>query len=151
MFEKDVRIALENYHFYFNALQETMWDLEKLNAIRYDHAGGSIAKMPENPRDKGEVITDNLQKAEALTIERDRYQHNVKLVEHFMSKIRDDGTHRDRQMMTDWYIRNKSIRFLEINYHMSFKTIYRRRDYIIRKYVEEMNKMTTLTRLNGLV
>lgn len=136
MQERDVKIALENYHYFINSIEPTQWKIDELNGRRFK-AGGSIAKMPENPIDRSTVIINNLEKLEELTRLIDMYQYYISIANEFMSCLMDTECHKDSSMIRDKYIRRKSIEWISMNHNMAKRTVWRRIDYLVRKYVEQ--------------
>jgi len=135
MQERDVKIALENYHYFLSSIESTQWKLDELNCRRFK-SGGSIAKAPENPVDRQTVMIDNLAKLEELTKAMDFYQHNVHLAQAFMSTLRD-GDHKDLSMCRDKFIRRKSVEWISMNYCMDRKTVWRRINYLICAFISQ--------------
>ena len=137
MEERDVKIALENYHFFVSSSERVQLEIEELNVKRFK-AGGSIARIPENPRDRGDLILENLEKLEKLERRLDYYQINLDLVENFLGSLEVD----DRNLVCDKYIHHKSSRELEDKYLMDRKTIWRRSVVLIKNYMEyDKNRM----------
>jgi len=135
MQERDVKIALENYHYFVSSLESTQWKIDELNGRRFK-TGGSIAKAPENPIDRQTVLINNLAKLDELTRLIDLYQYNVHLAQSFMATLRD-GDHKDLSMCRDKFMRRKSVEWISMNYCMDRKTVWRRINYLIRKYIEQ--------------
>ena len=148
MQERDVQIALENYHYYVKSLREAQEKLDEFLAKK-EKVGGSIARRPENPMDDGKRKIINMDREDALTAERDQYQHNVKIVDSFMEKLKDFGLSNDKSMMVDWYIRKRSIEWLTEHYFVGKMQIYRRRDYLIGKFIIDLEKDGTSNTCQG--
>ena len=130
MEERDVKIALENYHFFASSSERVQLEIEELNAKRFK-AGGSIARLPENPRDRGDVILENLEKLEKLERRLDYYQINLDLANHFIRSLDEY----DKNIVCDKYIRSIVSEELEQKYQMDRKTIWRIIEKLIINYV----------------
>jgi len=118
---KDVKIALENYHFFVSSIERVQLEIEELNAKRFK-AGGSIARRPENPVDRESMILDNLEKLEKLERQLDVYQFSLDLANHFLGSL--EGV--DKSLVRDKYINRLSTKELEFKYNMDRKTIWRK-------------------------
>ena len=139
--EFEVKIALENYQEYIDALKDANDNIEVLQT-RIDHAGGSVAKRPENPMDSDSRKLMNIDAMDKLVAIRDRYQHNVRLVEHFIGWCKDTKDHRDKRFIIDRYVYQRSIVWLSCEYFMDRSMVFRRTDYLIRKYIESLKVAT---------
>lgn len=126
MEERELKIALENYRFFLTSVERVQMEIEELNAKRFK-IGGSIAKRPENPRDREEVIIENLEKLEMLQKSLDRYQQIVDLVNDFIRRLR----YEEKSLVVDKYIVCLSSIELELKYMMDRKTIWRKLNKII--------------------
>ena len=145
--EFEVKIALERYQEYVDALREAQDDIEAFEAQIY-HVGGSIAKRPENPIDRGTLQLNNMERMKKLVSERDRFQHSVKLAESFIAWLEDTPIHRDKQFIIDRYRNQRSIAWMEIEYSIDRSTVFRKVDYLIRKYVNYLKHATSRTDLS---
>lgn len=135
MEERELKIALENYHFFLSSVERVQLEIEELNAKRFK-IGGSIAKRPENPRDRESVIIENLEKLEKLQKSLDRYQQMIDLVNDFISELRVD----EQELITDKYIKCYASVELETKHMMDRKTIWRRIEFNIHIYVNRKHK-----------
>lgn len=131
MEERELKIALENYHFFLSSVERVQMEIEELNAKRFK-IGGSIAKRPENPRDREEVIIENLEKLEKLQKSLDRYQQTLDLTDDFLKSLSVEET----CLVRDKYINGLLSEELEFKYQADRKTIWRKIDVLIRKYAE---------------
>ena len=131
MEERELKIALENYHFFLYSVERVQMEIEELDTKRFK-VGGSIAKKPENPRNREEVIIENLEKLEKLQKSLDRYQHQIDLVSDFVGNL---GAV-DRNLIKDKYIKCCTSAELEEKYKMDRKTIWRNVDINIREYAQ---------------
>ena len=130
MEERDVKIALENYHFFVSSSERVQLEIEELNAKRFK-AGGSITRIPENPRDRGDVIVENLDKLEVLQKSLERYQQYIDLVNDLISKLKVE----EKELIIDKYLKYYTSVKLEEKYKMDRKTIWRKILSVIEDYV----------------
>lgn len=125
MEEKDLKIALENFTYYVKALERVDHELEELNTKRFK-VGGSIVKIPKNPKSRELVMVENLEKLEKLQKKHDYYFSQVSLVNEFIDSLDDSPENPIRSIVIDKYVNRLSTQDLELKYHMDRKTIWRK-------------------------
>ena len=122
---KDLKIALENYDHFVASVERVKLELEDLETKRFK-AGGSIVKVPENPRSREAVILDNLDKLTILEKDLEYYQRNVNLVTKFIESLEDTKNEPIKSIVIDKYINKMGIYDLETKYSVDRKTIWRK-------------------------
>ena len=122
---KDLKIALENYDHFVASVERVKLELEDLETKRFK-TGGSIAKIPENPRSREEVILENLERLSFLEKDLEYYQRNVDLVCRFIDSLEDTETQPIKSLIVDKYINKMGIYDLEMKYLVDRKTIWRK-------------------------
>ncbi len=127
---KDLKIALENYEHFVASVERIKLELEDLDTKRFK-AGRSIARIPENPKKREEVIYDNLERLTILEKELEYNQRNVFLVSNFIDSLEDAPEEPIRSIVIDKYINKIGIYEMETKYHFDRKTIWRKIDYSI--------------------
>ena len=138
----EVRLALEHYQEYVDSLKDAQDDIEAFEAHIY-HVGGSYAKRPENPIDRGSIQIINMEWMRQLVSERDRFQHSVKLAEDFITWLSDLPDRRDKSFIIDRYRNQRSIAWMECEYSIDRSTVFRKIDYLIRKYIKCLKHATS--------
>ena len=140
--EFEVKIALKYYQEYIDSLQESEWEIEELQT-RIEHAGGSVAKRPENPIDSGTLQINNMERMRKLVVERDRFQNNVRLADHFIGWCKDTDHHRDKSFIVDRFIIQRSIAWLADEYTIDRSMVFDKTNYLIKKYVDSLKVPTS--------
>ncbi|NTU74287.1 hypothetical protein HGB07_09200 [Candidatus Roizmanbacteria bacterium] len=120
-----MKIALENYDHFVASVERVKLELEDLDTKRFK-VGGCIAKIPENPSRREEVILNNLERLTILEKELDYYQRNVDMVTNFIESLEDTSNDPIKNIVVDKYINKIGIYDLEIKYKVDRKTIWRR-------------------------
>jgi hypothetical protein len=128
---KDLKIALENYDHFVASVERVKLELEDLETKRFK-AGGSIAKIPENPRRREEVIIENLDRLTVLEKDLEYYQRNVDLVRKFIDLLEDTNDDPIKSIVIDKYLNKMGIYDLEMKYLVDRKTIWRRINDIVK-------------------
>jgi len=145
----DVRSAL------FNApkLEEYIHDdkllIEAINARKYK-AGGSIAKIPENPKSRSEILLNNMEKSDLAILSLKLHEYQLFIVNHFLQSItlKSKKWPEAKQMIIDRYIKRYSQVKMEDKYGYDRTQIYRNINKYIDWYVEHYNT-TVLKENNG--
>lgn len=141
--EFEIRVAMEHYKDYAEAMQEAEWEIEELQT-RMEHAGSSVAKMPENPIDSGKLKVANMDRMRALVGDRDRHQHSVKLAESFIAWCIDTPRHKDKSFIIDRYREGRTIFWMATTYNIDRSMVFKRTDYLIKKYSIRLKLATSL-------
>ena len=128
----DVKNALLNYHEYRKSVLDETDAIAEINARLYK-SGGSIVKMPEQPKDRGTVIVEAVTEKDKIIPWLSMHQYLVELADDFIRWVPEPY-----RRWIEWrYIEGKSLDWIadEAGYHKS--QMYRIIDKLIEKYVEE--------------
>ena len=115
--------AITNYRKLKRYEKRLLDDLLVINT-RKIHAGGSIAKMPENPRDKGSIQIDNLMFSDPIVHELQITQALLGIADKFIDSLEGE----DKQLILDKFIRKKSMEYITEVYAMNHMAVWRRID-----------------------
>lgn len=132
MIETDVKMALLNYHEFKRELRKAEDGIDEVNAKRFS-CGGSIAKMPENPRPRDVIIIENLERLEKFRASFDNYKYHVELADLFIETLPEPY----KSIVFKRYICNKTAESIGREYGFSRRTIYRIIDELIKQFVEQ--------------
>ena len=115
--------AITNYRKLKRYENRLLDDLLVINTVK-EHAGSSIAKMPENPRDKGSVQIDNLMFSDPIEHELQITQALLGIADKFIDSLEED----DKQLILDKFVRKKSMEYITTAYGMNHMAIWRKID-----------------------
>lgn len=121
--------AITNYRKLKRYEKRLLDDLLVINTIK-EHAGSSIAKMPENPRDKGSVQIDNLMFSDPIEHELQITQALLGIADKFIDTLEGE----DKQLILDKFIRMKTMDWIIEKYDATDRADVWRK---IRKLVEK--------------
>lgn len=138
MIKTDIKEALINYHMLKKAIKI---DKDNLTVIRNmkEKAGGSIAKIPQNPISREKLIISNMDKENFYLLELTNHEYKLFIVNKFIDEC--SVFPRDiKQIVIDIYI--KKINPIEVadKNDLSKKTIYKTIDEEIELFVNRMNQ-----------
>lgn len=138
MIKTDIKEALINYHMLKKAIKI---DKDNLAVIRNmkEKAGGSIAKIPQNPISREKLIISNMDKEDFYLLELTNHEYKLFIVNKFIDEC--SVFPRDiKQIVIDIYI--KKINPIEVadKNDLSKKTIYKTIDEEIELFVNRMNQ-----------
>lgn len=132
----DVKNSLENYHRIRKALKRCEDKTEEINAKRFK-AGGSIAKMPENPVRREVTIIDNLDRMERNEMEKSFYVYYKGIGDQFLEWVRlSPELKQYYPMVKDKYVDRAKVDYLVMRYCYSPRQLTRIVDKLICKFVE---------------
>jgi hypothetical protein len=131
MLPTDVKIALVNYKHYHDSIETINGQIECVNADRF-RVGGSIIKIPENPKPRDVIIIENLERLEKLRKSLSLNQYLAELSDAFIEALPEPFN----CMVEDKYIHKLTAYELEGKYCYSFRQINRIIDKLIEKFVE---------------
>lgn len=132
MIETDVKMALVNYRELRRGLKKAEDGIDEVNAKRFS-CGGSIAKMPENPRPRDVIIIENLERLEKYRDSREWHKYLLELADLFIETLPEPY----QSIVVKRYICNKSAESIGMEYGFSRATIYRIIDELIKQFVEQ--------------
>ena len=128
----DVKLALVNYREYQRLILEETDAIAEINARLYK-SGGSVVKIPEQPKDRGLVIAEAVTEKDKILYFLVHRQYLVTLADDFIRWVPEPY-----KRWIEWrYLEGKSLDWIadEAGYHKS--QMYRIIDRLIEKYVEE--------------
>ena len=113
--------AITNYRKLKRYEKRLLDDLLVINT-RKIHAGASIAKMPENPRDKGSIQIDNLMFSDPIEHELQITQALLGIADKFIDSLEGE----DKQLILDKFVRKNSMDWISEKYQLERTTVWRR-------------------------
>lgn len=136
----DVKTALIKYQKLKDEIQEDKNLIEEINAKRFK-IGGSIAKLPENPKPRSEVILNNLEKIDSATQTYNMHMFQLWIVNDFLDKISMMSYKwpKAKQIILDRYVKCYSQSKMEEVYDLEIRIINRNISKYIDWYVEHHN------------
>lgn len=136
----DVKTALIKYQKLKDEIQEDKNLIEEINAKRFK-IGGFIAKLPENPKPRSEVILNNLEKIDSATQTYNMHMFQLWIVNDFLDKISMMSYKwpKAKQIILDRYIKCYSQSKMEEVYDLEIRIINRNISKYIDWYVEYHN------------
>ena len=136
----DVKTALIKYPKLKDEIQEDKDLIEEINAKRFK-IGGSIAKLPENPKPRTEVILNNLEKIDSATQTYNMHMFQLWIVNDFLDKISMMSFKwpKAKQIILDRYVKCYSQSKMEEVYDLEIRIINRNISKYIDWYVEYHN------------
>lgn len=147
MDKSDVRSALFNYPRLENYIKADKEQLTALEAIR-EKAGSSIAKIPENPKSRSEVLMDNMERYDLALKSLEMHQYQLWIVNKFLENIdeivrKHKKEHEDekaKQLIIDRFVKRYSQTKMEVKYDCDRTKIYRNINRYIDWFVEYYNE-----------
>lgn len=138
MIKTDIKEALINYHMLKKAIKIDKDNLAVIRNIK-EKAGGSIAKIPQNPISREKLIISNMDKEDFYLLELTNHEYKLFIVNKFIDEC--SVFPRDiKQIVIDIYIKKiNPIEVAEKN-DLSKKTIYKTIDEEIELFVNRMNQ-----------
>ena len=127
----EVMTALEKYHAIRKTLKRCENRKEEIDAKRFK-AGGSIAKMPENPVRREVSIIENMELMEKNDIDLHFYRYFAGLGDQFIGSLKEPF----KQMVTDKYVHKAKCNYLEERYHYDRRQITRIVSQLVTKFVD---------------
>lgn len=145
----DVRSALFNAPKLEEYINDDKLLIEAINA-RKNKAGGSIAKIPENPKSRSEILLNNMEKSDLAELSLKFHKYQLYIVNDFLQKItlKSNKWPEAKQMIIDRYIKRYSQVKMEDKYGYDRTQIYRNINKYIDWYVEYYNN-SVLKENNG--
>jgi len=138
MIKTDIKEALINYHMLKKAIKI---DKDNLAVIRNmkEKAGGSIAKIPQNPISREKLIISNMDKEDFYLLELTNHEYKLFIVNKFIDEC--SVFPRDiKQIVIDIYIKKINPNEVAEKNDLSRKTIYKAIDEEIELFVNRMNQ-----------
>ena len=123
-----LEIALNNYRKLKHTEKHLIDQLLVLNT-RKEKAGGSIARMPENPRNNDERITENMMYSDPLEKELQTTQTLLGIADKFIDSLEGN----DKQLILDKFVRKKSFENIALNHGVDRKAIWRQINELLLK------------------
>lgn len=147
MDKSDVRSALFNYPRLEHYIKADKEQLIALEAIR-EKAGSSIAKIPENPKSRSEVLMDNMERYDLALKSLEMHQYQLWIVNKFLENIdeivrKHKKEHEDekaKQLIIDRFVKRYSQTKMEVKYDCDRTQIYRNINRYIDWFVEYYNE-----------
>lgn len=138
MIKTDIKEALINYHMLKKAIKLDKDNLAVIRNIK-EKAGGSIAKIPQNPISREKLIISNMDKEDFYLLELTNHEYKLFIVNKFIDEC--SVFPRDiKQIVIDIYIKKiNPVEVAEKN-DLSKKTIYKAIDEEIELFVNRMNQ-----------
>lgn len=138
MIKTDIKEALINYHMLKKAIKIDKDNLAVIRNIK-EKAGGSIAKIPQNPISREKLIISNMDKEDFYLLELTNHEYKLFIVNKFIDEC--SVFPRDiKQIVIDIYIKKiNPVEVAEKN-DLSKKTIYKTIDEEIELFVNRMNQ-----------
>lgn len=138
MIKTDIKEALINYHMLKKAIKIDKDNLAVIRNIK-EKAGGSIAKIPQNPISREKLIISNMDKEDFYLLELTNHEYKLFIVNKFIDEC--SVFPRDiKQIVIDIYIKKiNPVEVAEKN-DLSKKTIYKAIDEEIELFVNRMNQ-----------
>lgn len=138
MIKTDIKEALINYHMLKKAIKI---DKDNLTVIRNmkEKAGGSMAKIPQNPISRDKLIISNMDKEDFYLLELTNHEYKLFIVNKFIDEC--SVFPRDiKQIVIDLYIKKICPNDVADKHDLSKKSIYKIIDDEIDQFVKRMNQ-----------
>lgn len=119
---EDVKFALENFHIHKNKRKRIKDDILVINT-RMQKTGGSIIRMPENPRDKTSFQIEMIQKKDVKKAQLTAVEEEIKLAERFFIWVNNKHGSDRMRMVIDKYVVKLPSNELESKYCYSDRQI----------------------------
>lgn len=138
MIKTDIKEALINYHMLKKAIKI---DKDNLAVIRNmkEKAGGSIAKIPQNPISREKLIISNMDKEDFYLLELTNHEYKLFIVNKFIDECSVFPID-VKQFVIDLYIKKKNIVELIELHECTKSLIYKKIDDEIESFVNRMNQ-----------
>lgn len=138
MIKTDIKEALINYHMLKKAIKI---DKDNLAVIRNmkEKAGGSIAKIPQNPISREKLIINNMDKEDFYLLELTNHEYKLFIVNKFIDECSVFPID-VKQLVIDLYIKKKNIVELIELHECTKSLIYKKIDDEIESFVKRMNQ-----------
>lgn len=138
MIKTDIKEALINYHMLKKAIKI---DKDNLAVIRNmkEKAGGSIAKIPQNPISREKLIISNMDKEDFYLLELTNHEYKLFIVNKFIDECSVFPID-VKQLVIDLYIKKKNIVELIELHECTKSLIYKKIDDEIESFVNRMNQ-----------
>jgi len=138
MIKTDIKEALINYHMLKKAIKI---DKDNLAVIRNmkEKAGGSIAKIPQNPISREKLIISNMDKEDFYLLELTNHEYKLFIVNKFIDECSVFPID-VKQLVIDLYIKKKNIVELIELHECTKSLIYKKIDDEIESFVKRMNQ-----------
>ncbi len=140
----DVRTALFNYQELEFNIKVDNEQIEAINAKRFK-AGSWVAKIPENPKSRSEVMLNNMEKHDLVQLSLALHTYQLWIVNDFLQtiKLKEKKWPEARQMIIDRFIKRYSQTKMESIYGYEIRQINRNINKYLEWYVEYRNNSVT--------
>lgn len=136
----DVKNALIKYSNLKREIQDDLDLIDEIDAKRFK-IGGSIAKLPENPKSRSEIIIANMDKFDSATLTYNMHMFQLWIVNDILEKISLMAYKwpEAKQVLLDRYVKCYSQSKMEEVYDVEIRIINRNINKYINWYVEYHN------------
>lgn len=138
MIKTDIKEALINYHMLKKAIKIDKDNLAVIRNIK-EKAGGSIAKIPQNPISREKLIISNMDKEDFYLLELTNHEYKLFVVNKFIDECSVFPID-VKQFVIDLYIKKKNISELIELHECTKSLIYKKIDDEIESFVKRMNQ-----------
>lgn len=138
MIKTDIKEALINYHMLKKAIKIDKDNLAVIRNIK-EKAGGSIAKIPQNPISREKLIISNMDKEDFYLLELTNHEYKLFIVNKFIDECSVFPID-VKQFVIDLYIKKKNISELIELHECTKSLIYKKIDDEIESFVKRMNQ-----------
>ena len=138
MIKTDIKEALINYHMLKKAIKIDKDNLAVIRNIK-EKAGGSIAKIPQNPISREKLIISNMDKEDFYLLELTNHEYKLFIVNKFIDECSVFPID-VKQLVIDLYIKRMSINELVVLHECKKTFIYKKIDEEIEAFVKRMNQ-----------
>lgn len=138
MIKTDIKEALINYHMLKKAIKIDKDNLAVIRNIK-EKAGGSIAKIPQNPISREKLIISNMDKEDFYLLELTNHEYKLFIVNKFIDECSVFPID-VKQLVIDLYIKKKNIVELIELHECTKSLIYKKIDDEIESFVKRMNQ-----------
>lgn len=138
MIKTDIKEALINYHMLKKAIKIDKDNLAVIRNIK-EKAGGSIAKIPQNPISREKLIISNMDKEDFYLLELTNHEYKMFIVNKFIDECSVFPVD-VKQIVIDLYIKKKNISELIEIHDCAKSLIYKKIDEEIAAFVKRMNQ-----------
>ncbi len=130
----DVKDALTNYHSYMKRLEDAELALTAI-VTRQNKTGGSIIKIPENPKDKTHMQLTCIEQKDRIKLNTRYWKDMIDLANSFIKALPNTPTPY-REIVKDKYINRLCDHQLQEKYRYDRRQILRIVKRAIERYVE---------------
>lgn len=138
MIKTDIKEALINYHMLKKAIKIDKDNLAVIRNMKVK-AGGSIAKIPQNPISREKLIISNMDKEDFYLLELINHEYKLFIVNKFIDEC-SVFPFDVKQVVIDLYIKKIKVSEIAGNQNCDKSLIYKKIDMEIDKFVESMNQ-----------